>query len=132
MKIIIFLSVFLMAQVGMAKMVKPGNYNISGSTLGFYESLTAESGQLIHIWTVSKSTEVYSLEEFVKSGRFCLANGGHRWWPSDEKQVIWAYAEGLRNWSEMLPTCDTDWFCLTCHRCRQKVKVQKEEMEWEK
>ena len=86
-------------------------------------------------WKISKGSETYTLDEFVKSGKFCEWRGGHKWISVSDSDVIWAYSSGA--WTEELHKwqpygCSPlTWFCFTCHRCRQKVQKTKtvEELE---
>lgn len=90
-------------------------------------------------WVVSKGFEgshkgkTFTLAEFVSSGKFCKARGGHqwlgfvqRWYPCTSKEnriqievpYPWPCGSG------------EDW-CLVCHHCRQHIKVNRQFEEWE-
>lgn len=73
-------------------------------------------------WIVTKSTTkgyapIFTLDEFVSSGKFCAWQGRHEWWVSTKDHGC-DYYHGEE--------------CRYCHRCRKKFKVSKVEEEWEK
>ena len=69
-------------------------------------------------WSVIKDTQIFTLSEFVSSGKFCeWRKGGHEW-----KQFYnpdpFSGGGGC-------------WKCIICEKCRRKIKKTKEVMEWE-
>ena len=71
-------------------------------------------------WMVGKDTEIYTLAEFIKSGKLCEARDGH----------IWISSRYLNEDGNIV--CFGSWeMCAICHRCRQKIKVNKTVEEWE-
>ena len=65
-------------------------------------------GEWIVIRSSSSGGFGYTLDEFVKSGEFCKARGGHRWFPAYESQgcpqSAWEYGQ----------------YCPICMSCRRE------------
>lgn len=68
---------------------------------------------------VTSSGGIVYLQSFIDSGGLCRFRGQHEWEDAHHEKL-----------------CEGDvfsfgWICKICGKCRQKVKVTKEEMEWE-
>ena len=81
------------------------------------------------VWIVWKDSEIYLLNDFVKSGKFCKYLG-HHFWVAQEWDKTW-YAsplpDGCGGWVNA-PQDRPD-LCALCGRCRKRMKISKEEME---
>ena len=71
-------------------------------------------------WCVVKGTETYSLDEFVKSGRFCDTIDRHSWVPRYEIEVC----------SDGDKPCWDFQRCAICERVRKKRVAYTEINEW--
>ena len=74
-------------------------------------------------WMVGKDTEIYTLDEFIKSGKLCKWRGSHVWSSQSSACAI--------VWFDPVTDAYQPQQCLICHRCRQKIKVNKTVEEWE-
>lgn len=86
-----------------------------------------ENRDYLHVSTwnmgyqVIRGSTSYTLDEFVKSGEFCKANGGHRW----VRLENWYWTDDWeKKYGHMFR-------CIRCDQFRKKVPVTKTEMEWE-
>lgn len=71
-------------------------------------------------WCVVKGTQTYSLDEFVKSGRFCDTIDRHSWVPRYEIEVC----------SDGDKPCWDFQRCAICERVRKKRVAYTEINEW--
>lgn len=97
--------------------VKRHNYNYNGRCET--QISVFAGGQ----WYVAKGSETFTLNNFVKSGRFCGWSGRHEWVGGRENMKE-------RGLTKPWIACEGE-ICLFCHRCRRKIKVAKEAEEWE-
>lgn len=93
-----------------------------------YDDVTVAISSDTATWIVAKGSQTYTLDEFVKSGKFCEWRRRHEWAVEDNAPPL--------HYAVMWYACDgrpltSGWKCVYCDRCRQKVKSQKEVEEWE-
>lgn len=103
----------LESQSRKAQSTRP-NYEIHNATI------TIDGIYVAGPFVVTSTTEAVTLDEFVKSGKFCEIYG-HKWDGDDDKIP---FSVKLKN------GCILD-KCELCHRCRRKVKVNKQVEGWE-
>src|SRR3990167_7316023 len=95
------------------------------------ESTAPLPGQWLVVTSSPNGLNYFTLSEFVKSGKFCRENGGHRWF--DEWKYtsdVWLEGEWRKELIYM-PRCGGHGTCIICRRCRQLIKVNKVEEVWE-
>jgi len=87
---------------------------------GGWEYLFTSTNTGTWVITISSGLEKTTLDEFVKSGRFCEIYG-HRW-----HQWVDNYAFNCLG-----PDCHVHYTCEICKKERKKIKVNKEIEQWE-
>ena len=70
-------------------------------------------------WVIIKSSEIWTLDEFISSGRFCLATQGHQWRLAFPSEICRGNVSNF------------GYICPVCGNCRKRIRVQREEIEWE-